>query len=65
MRLEFDPAKSARNAAERDLPFDLVADFDWNTATIEPDFRKKYPEERFVATGYLTRVTSFLRCKAA
>jgi uncharacterized DUF497 family protein len=53
MKIAFDPAKSARNAQERQLPFDLVQGFIWDTATIEPDVRKDYPEPRFVATGYI------------
>ena len=36
MEIEFDPAKSALNAKERDLPFDLAAELDWSAAqTIE------------------------------
>jgi hypothetical protein len=32
VKIEFDPAKSARNAKERGLSFELVADLDWNAA---------------------------------
>ena len=53
MKIEFDPAKSARNARERSLPFDDAADFDWGEAVIIPDVRQPYPEARFVAVGYL------------
>jgi len=53
MRIEFDPAKSARNAQERQLPFDLVTDFRWETAVFSRDVRKDYPEPRIIATGYL------------
>lgn len=53
MRIEFDPAKSARNAQERQLPFDLVVDFRWETAVFSHDLRKPYPEPRIIATGYL------------
>jgi len=31
MRITFDPAKNARNIAERSLPFDRVTDLDWET----------------------------------
>jgi uncharacterized protein len=34
MEIEWDPAKSATNAIERDLPFDLTADLDWSAAQI-------------------------------
>jgi len=29
VRIEFDPAKSERNARQRGLPFDRARDFDW------------------------------------
>jgi uncharacterized DUF497 family protein len=32
MKITFDPAKNARNILERGLPFDLVADLEWDTA---------------------------------
>jgi uncharacterized protein len=36
VEIEFGPAKSALNAKERDLPFDLAAELDWSAAqTIE------------------------------
>lgn len=52
MDISFDPVKSARNAAERGLPFDLAAEFDFQTAVIEEDTRRAYPERRFVALGW-------------
>jgi uncharacterized protein len=53
MRIEYDPEKSARNEAERQLPFDRAVDFEWNDAAIIADDRNDYPESRFVAVGYL------------
>ena len=53
MIIEFDLAKSERNARERGLPFDLADEFDWETATYEEDVRRGYTERRFVALGYL------------
>jgi hypothetical protein len=35
------------------LGFELAAQFDFGTATIEQDTRKPYPEDRFVAVGLL------------
>ena len=55
MKIEFDPSKSRRNASERGLPFDLAADFDWESALYAADTRFSYPERRFVALGYLGR----------
>ncbi len=46
MRVTFDPAKNARNIAERGLNFELVADLDWETATSTEDTRKNYGERR-------------------
>ena len=40
MRLTFDPAKNARNIAERGLSFERVAELDWETAVSQEDTRK-------------------------
>lgn len=53
MKIEFDPQKSERNQQERNLPFDLVEFFEWQTALIIPDVRYDYPEPRFTAAGFL------------
>ena len=53
MEIEFDPEKSAKNAEERGLPFDLVADFDFETALVAQDTREAYGEDRFIAVGLL------------
>ena len=45
IRIEFDPAKNKANIRERGLDFD--------SAFIQQDTRKPYPEVRFVAVGYL------------
>lgn len=46
MRITFDPAKNARNVAERGLSFERVADLAWATATSREDTRKDYGERR-------------------
>lgn len=53
MQISFDPAKSKRNAAERGLPFEMAAEFDFETALIWQDIRRDYGEERWVAIGWL------------
>jgi Uncharacterized protein conserved in bacteria len=53
MRIEFDPAKSEKNARERGLPFTMVEEFVWETAQVAEDMRFAYPERRFVALGFL------------
>jgi uncharacterized DUF497 family protein len=55
MRLTFDPAKNIRNIAARDLPFELVADIDWETAVIVEDARKDYGERRLQVYGLIER----------
>lgn len=53
MDIEFDPETSERNSETRGLPFDLVADFDFETALIAQDLREDYGEDRFIAVGVL------------
>ena len=53
MIIDFDPAKSAKNLAERELSFTCVVDFDWASASVAVDGRNAYPEQRLVAIGYL------------
>lgn len=65
MKILFDPAKSARNAAERDLPFERVIDFEFDTALIDVDERRDYGEVRYVALGFLDgRLHVLCFCKA-
>lgn len=49
MRIEFDPAKSARNERERGLPFGLAAHLDWDRAFAFLDDRSDYGEARVIA----------------
>jgi hypothetical protein len=44
MEFEFDPVKSAKNAKERGLPFDLAAELEWRKAVISIDDRFMYGE---------------------
>jgi hypothetical protein len=53
VRIEFDPRESARNEAERQLPFERAADFGSPDAIVIPDDRNDYHELRFVVVGYL------------
>jgi len=46
LRATFDPAKNARNIAERPLSIERVADLDWETAVAVEDDRKDYGERR-------------------
>jgi hypothetical protein len=53
VKLEFDPAKSKKNARERGLPFEVVAEVNWATSYSEEDTRFAYPERRWVTYGLL------------
>jgi uncharacterized protein len=57
VKIEFDPAKSARNASQRGLPFDLTAELDWRAARVRRDERKDYGEERYFALVPIVRKT--------
>ena len=49
MRIGFDPNKSAKNARERGLPFELAAELEWDRAVTSEDDRFAYGETRMVA----------------
>jgi uncharacterized DUF497 family protein len=53
MRLTFDPAKNARNIAERGLSFERVSELDWETAVSQEDTRKDYGETRIQVLAFL------------
>lgn len=46
MRFTFDPAKNARNIAERGLSFERAADLEWDSALTVEDTRRDYGELR-------------------
>jgi len=53
VKIEFDPAKNARNIAEHGVSFERSAQFEWETALVAEDTRKQYPERRFEGIGYV------------
>ena len=53
MRVSFDPDKNERNIRQRNLPFELAAEFDFGNAHIQTDARQEYGETRYVALGSL------------
>lgn len=53
MLLGFDPAKSARNVRERNLPFELAAKLEWAQAVVYEDERFDYGETRMIALAPL------------
>lgn len=53
MEITFDPAKNAKNIAERGLPFRMAEEVEWSQAVIIEDTRKDYGERRWRAFGYI------------
>lgn len=53
MKIEFDPAKSEKNAKERGLSFSLMKEFDWDSAVFSEDARFAYDETRYIALGFI------------
>jgi uncharacterized protein len=51
--ISFDPLKNERNIAERGLSFELVAEFEWDSALVVEDVRRDYGERRFQALGII------------
>ncbi|KRG87680.1 hypothetical protein ABB34_03565 [Stenotrophomonas daejeonensis] len=51
MEISHDPAKEARNIAERGLSFEWVARFDFRTALFWIDKRRDYGEVRYSGLG--------------
>lgn len=54
MPISFDPRKNERNIAERGLSFELVEEFEWDSALVVEDIRRDYGERRFQALGMIT-----------
>jgi uncharacterized protein len=54
VQITFDPQKNERNVRERGLPFELAAEFEFETAHVETDMRRDYGETRYVAIGKLS-----------
>ena len=53
MKIEYDPNKNQRNITKRKLSFDLVEQFELDTALIWEDDRYDYDEIRYCALGYI------------
>ena len=53
MEITYDRTKNAENIRNRNLSFEQVVDFDFETASFTIDKRKNYGEIRRCAIGYL------------
>jgi len=51
MRITFDPAKNARNIAERGLSFERVTELDWDTAMVAEDTRPRLRGDALARDG--------------
>lgn len=54
MRYSHDPKKLAANVAHHQVWFHEAKHFEWETAFVAIDNRKRYGETRFVAHGLIT-----------
>lgn len=54
MDFEWDEAKNRTNQIKHKVGFELVEAFIWERAIIEPDLRRDYGEERYIARGPAT-----------
>jgi uncharacterized DUF497 family protein len=48
---DWDEAKRQTNLRKHGIDLAALAHFDWTTAQIEPDNRRDYGEDRFIAVG--------------
>jgi len=55
MSIEFDPIKNEKNIRERDLSFEQVREFDFETAFFKIDNRFDYGEIRIRALGFIEK----------
>jgi len=53
MDYEFDPGKDQGNIGKHGLSLADAEGFEWETALVREDARKRYAEPRFTATGYI------------
>ena len=53
MKIDFDPAKNAKNILERGLNFERAAEFDFETAQFTIDNQREYGETRYRALGFI------------
>ena len=56
IEIEFDPVKDVKNRGKHRVSLASAAVFEWDSAQVDEDVRRPYPERRFVATGWLDGV---------
>ena len=60
MSISYDPIKNQINIQKHGLDFELVYDFDWDSAWIYEDNRRDYDEIRYIAYGMLEKRLHFV-----
>ena len=53
VRIEFDPDKNEANIAQHGIDMAAAADFEFDTAVVSVDSRKRYGETRNIGVGYI------------
>jgi uncharacterized protein len=53
LHYEHDPKKLAANVARHGVWFDEADGFEWESALVLPDTRRRYGETRFAASGLI------------
>lgn len=53
MKIEYNPNKILQNIGNRNLSFEIVKQFEWETAIVMEDNRFDYGETRYCALGYI------------
>lgn len=64
MNYEFDPAKDESNLDKHGVAMAEALEFEWDSATVQEDTRRKYAEVRLQATGLIgVRLYVMIYCK--
>ena len=64
MNYEFDPAKDERNLDKHGVAMAEALEFEWDSAMVQEDTRRKYAEVRLQATGLIgVRLYVMIYCK--
>ena len=53
MDYEWDEAKAQLNLEKHGVAFEVVYDFEWETALVLEDDRENYGEDRYRSVGYI------------
>jgi len=65
MQIKYDPDKNRQNIENRKLSFEMVKQFEWETAIIMEDNRFDYGETRYCALGLSLLMGALLMKKVA